>query len=191
MIDLLVISSEVPFAVLELAVAVFVVVTALVTVLLRDIVAVVVVFAAYSLGMALFYAILLAPDVAMTEAAIGAGVTTLLLLLAIAKTSRPVGAVSIESINLPAAALVGTLFVLLLATIIELPALGADSAWAWSSPVSQYYIANAYADTGVENAVTAVLAGYRGFDTFGEAVVIFGAGIAALIVLRAEVFTRE
>jgi len=57
--------------------------------------------------------------------------------------------------------------------------------------VTQYYIEAAYEDTGVENAVTAVLAGYRGFDTFGEAVVVFAAGIAALLVLRTEVFTGE
>jgi hypothetical protein len=67
---------------------VFVLVTALATAALRDVLGVVVVFAAYSLGMALFYAFLLAPDVAMTEAAIGAGVTTLLLLLTLSKTVR-------------------------------------------------------------------------------------------------------
>jgi multicomponent Na+:H+ antiporter subunit B len=37
--------------------------------------------------------------------------------------------------------------------------------------------------------VTAVLASYRGFDTFGEAVVVFGAGVAVLAVLKEERFT--
>jgi len=36
--------------------------------------------------------------------------------------------------------------------------------------------------------VTAVLAAYRGFDTLGEAVVVFSAGVVALSVLRREVF---
>ncbi len=183
--------AGVPISGLEVILAIFVLVTAVITALIRDIVAVVVVFAAYSLGMALFYAILLAPDVAMTEAAIGAGVTTLLLLLAIAKTTHPVGEKTFSRPHLPAMLLVGSLLGALLITVLQFPALGAPDAWAWSSPVSQYYIANGYADTGVENAVTAVLAGYRGFDTFGEAVVIFAAGVAALLVLRAEVFTRE
>lgn len=173
------------------ALAVFVLVTAVVTALLRDVVAVIVVFAAYSLGMALFYALLLAPDVAMTEAAVGAGVTTLLLLLTIAKTTHPETDRRFEQLNLPAAGLVGGFFVVVAGTVAEIPPVGAEDAWAWSAPVSQYYPANAVADTGVTNAVTAVLAGYRGFDTFGEAIVVFAAGIAALLVLRLEVFTRE
>ena len=37
--------------------------------------------------------------------------------------------------------------------------------------------------------VSAVLAAYRGFDTFGEATVVFAAGVAVLVVLRQEVFT--
>jgi multicomponent Na+:H+ antiporter subunit B len=36
----------------------------------------------------------------------------------------------------------------------------------------------------VKNAVTAVLAAYRGFDTLGEAVVVYAAGISLLLVLR-------
>jgi len=170
----------------------FVLVAALATAAFRDTLAVVVVFAAYSLGMALFYALLLAPDVAMTEAAIGAGVTTLLLLLTLAKTARGDRDRLFERPNLPALAVFGALLVVLLATVVEFPEIGATNAPAWDTPgVTQYYIENAYEDTGVENAVTAVLAGYRGFDTFGEAVVVFAAGVASLIVLRQVVFTRE
>jgi multicomponent Na+:H+ antiporter subunit B len=34
-----------------------------------------------------------------------------------------------------------------------------------------------------------VLAAYRGFDTLGEAVVVFAAGVAVLVILREERFT--
>ena len=169
----------------------FVLATALATAAFRDTLAVIIVFAAYSLGMALFYAFLLAPDVAMTEAAIGAGVTTILLLLTLAKTVRGDPDQRIERPNLPAVVVFSALLVVLVATIVEFPAVG-DPGLMWENPgVTQYYIENAYSDTGVENAVTAVLAGYRGFDTFGEAVVVFSAGVASLIVLRQVVFTRE
>ena len=50
------------------ALALFVIVTAVATALLRDILAAIVVFGAYSLGMALLYTLLLAPDVGLTEA---------------------------------------------------------------------------------------------------------------------------
>ncbi len=170
----------------------FILTTAVATALLRDVVAVIVVFAAYSLGMAIFYALLLAPDVAMTEAAIGAGVTTLLLLLTVARTVRTGQGELFERVNVPALLIVGGFVAVVGSTVVSLPAVGDPEAIVWSNPeITQYYLEQAYADTGVENAVTAVLAGYRGFDTFGEAVVVFAAGVAVLVVFGTEVFTGE
>jgi multicomponent Na+:H+ antiporter subunit B len=40
------------------------------------------------------------------------------------------------------------------------------------------------AETGIPNVVTSVLASYRGFDTLGETVVIFTAGIGVLLLLK-------
>ncbi len=176
----------------EAALFVFVLAAAFATAVFRDILTVIIVFAAYSLGMALFYAFLLAPDVAMTEAAVSAGVTTLLLLLTLVKTVREHDERTFERPSIPTVLIFGALLVVLVATINQFPAVGAADAPAWDNPaVTQYYIENAYEDTGVTNAVTSVLAGYRGFDTFGEAVVVFAAGIATLVVLKREVFTRE
>jgi multicomponent Na+:H+ antiporter subunit B len=174
------------------ALFVFVLATALITAVFRDVLAAIIVFGAYSLGMAIFYAVLLAPDVAMTEAAIGAGVTTLLLLLTIAKTVRPPTDVTFERPHPKGLLVVGAFTLVVLATVPAFPEVGSETAPIWSNPeVSQYYIEYAYEDTGVENAVTAVLAGYRGFDTFGEATDVFAAGVASLLVLRSEVFTGE
>lgn len=170
----------------------FVLATGLATALLRDALAAVIVFAAYSLGMAVYYAVLRAPDVAMTEAAIGAGVTTVFLVLTLAATSRASPDRMLERPSLPALAGVGALLVVVLATIPSMPAIGDPEAPVWAHPeVTQAYLVRAYVDTGVENVVTAVLAGYRGFDTFGEAVVVFAAGLSALVVLRRVVFTDE
>ncbi|MES3162350.1 MAG: DUF4040 domain-containing protein [Halorubrum sp.] len=174
---------------IEASLFVFVVVTAIVTALARDVLAAVIVFGAYSLGMAALYTFYRAPDVAMTEAAISAGVTTILLLLTLAKTTRVEYDAAFESVNLPAAGAAGLLFVGLLLTTVEIPAVGDPDAPVWSNvDVTQWYISETYAETGVENAVMAVLAAFRGFDTFGEAVVVFAAGIAALVVLHREVF---
>jgi multicomponent Na+:H+ antiporter subunit B len=49
--------------------------------------------------------------------------------------------------------------------------------------VAVYYIENAYLDTRTPNMVTTVLADYRGFDTFGEAIVVVTAALAALLIL--------
>ncbi|MCL9818422.1 DUF4040 domain-containing protein [Natronocalculus amylovorans] len=174
---------------LELTLFVFVLITAIMTALFRDVLASIVIFAAYSLGLAVVYTFYRAPDVGLTEAAIGAGITTILLLLTIAKTTRPRHDETFEKINWPAAGVCGLFALVLGATMFAFPAVGDPNAPAMTNPdVTVYYIENAYQETGVENAVTAVLAAYRGFDTFGEAVVVFAAGVASLIVLGREVF---
>ncbi len=53
------------------------------------------------------------------------------------------------------------------------------------SPVAgQYFIRNAYAQTHTDNMVTVVLGDYRAFDTLGETIVVFAAGIACILILR-------
>ena len=174
----------------EAGLLLFVLVTAIATAAFRDVLAAIVVFAAYSLGMAILYTFYRAPDVALTEAAIGAGVTTILLLLTVARTARPTDRRTFERINWPAALATGGLAVLLLSTLGAVPAVGDPSAPAWSNPeVTQYYLENTYDDLHVENTVMAVLAAYRGFDTFGEAVVVFAAAVAAMLVLHREGMT--
>jgi multicomponent Na+:H+ antiporter subunit B len=140
--------------------------------------------------MALLYTLLLAPDVGLTEAVIGAGVTTLLLLLTIAKTVRSSGERNIERVDPRAVLACGALAVVFGLTLPGLPAVGDPNAPIISyEAVTGHYLTQSYAETGVKNTVTAVLAAYRGFDTFGEATVVFAAGVAALVVLRREVFT--
>jgi uncharacterized MnhB-related membrane protein len=53
-----------------------------------DLVGSIIIFAAYSLIMAVLWLLLAAPDIAMTESAIGAGVTTILFLVVISRTRR-------------------------------------------------------------------------------------------------------
>ena len=178
-------------AAFEVAVSVallsFVVLVAVLTAVVRDVLTAVVVFAAYSLGLAILWVLFHAPDVGLTEAAVGAGVTTALFLLAISRTVRPSGGrtlvdpatVKPSSVVVAVAVTVG-----LLLTVPALPPVGAADTPAFG-PVSDYYLADA-ADRGVDNAVTAVLVVYRGFDTFGEIAVVFAAAVAVLAVLGRE-----
>jgi multicomponent Na+:H+ antiporter subunit B len=64
----------------------------------------------------------------------------------------------------------------------DLP-LRADPGSPASVGVATYYIENAYTDSNTPNMVTAVLADYRGFDTFGEAVVVVTAALSSLLIL--------
>ncbi len=53
-----------------------------------------------------------------------------------------------------------------------------------SPNAASYYVENAYEDADTPNMVTVTLADYRGFDTLGETVVIFAAGLACALILR-------
>jgi energy-converting hydrogenase B subunit D len=73
---------------LNITFMVLLVATALLAVFARDLLAAVIIFSVYSLLMALMWQRLQAPDLALTEAAVGAGVTTVLFVVAIFKTRR-------------------------------------------------------------------------------------------------------
>ncbi|MDO9535067.1 MAG: DUF4040 domain-containing protein [Bacillota bacterium] len=75
-------------SVLDFLLLSFLIVCAIVVARIRDLISAVIIFAAYSLVMAIVWQMLGAPDIAMTEAALGAGVTTFLFLAAISKTKR-------------------------------------------------------------------------------------------------------
>jgi energy-converting hydrogenase B subunit D len=73
---------------LNLLLMLFLVATASAAIAIRDLLAAAVVFSAYSLMMAILWTQLRAPDLALTEAAVGAGVTTVLFVITIYKTVR-------------------------------------------------------------------------------------------------------
>ncbi len=82
-------------------------------------------------------------------------------------------------------ALIAILFIgiVLFWAVEDMPAYGDPT-----SPATQYtgqmYVERTYPDTGISNIVTAILITYRGFDTLGEVVVIFTAGISVILLLR-------
>jgi multicomponent Na+:H+ antiporter subunit B len=68
---------------------------------------------------------------------------------------------------------------------LGLPAFGDPNAPA-ATHVSDYYIEHAYHDAHTPNFVTVMIADYRSFDTLGETIVVFTAGLACFLLLRAE-----
>ncbi|GAB7094735.1 DUF4040 domain-containing protein [Halolamina litorea] len=173
---------------LEIALLALVVSAAVATAVLRSVLSSVVAFGAYSLGIAIIWVFLRAPDVGLTEAAVGAGIMTVLFLLTIVKTDLPTVERTFERIDLRAAGVALALVLALSTTLFALPAVGDAGSAVASDDVTNYYLDNAYEETEVKNAVTAVLAAYRGFDTMGEAVVVYSAGVGLLVVLNREVF---
>lgn len=147
----------------------------------RSLFGVVILASIYSFVMASVLIVLDAVDVAMTEASVGAGVSTVLLLatLHLVKTTEMK---RVRPNLLPLFVSLGTGAVLVWGTLV-LPPFGTPDA-AIHRHVAPRYLADSIKETNVPNVVTSVLADYRGFDTLGETTVIFTAGIGVMLLLR-------
>ena len=147
---------------------------------MRSLFAVVILSGIYSLTTAGVFIILDAVDVAFTEAAVAAGVSTMLMLGTLALTGHK-QAPSRHSPVLPLTVVTLTGIVLLWGTG-DMPRFG-DPAAPVHRHVAPRYIQDSPTEVGVPNMVTSVLASYRGFDTLGETAVVFTAGVGVLALL--------
>ncbi|MEM8797013.1 MAG: DUF4040 domain-containing protein [Pseudomonadota bacterium] len=147
----------------------------------RNLFGVVILSGIYSFLIASVMMVLDAPDVAMTEASVGAGISTVLMLgvLYLTKTHESVPNTTSYAPFFVAAAV----FAMLVYGTIDLPPFGSADQ-PINTHVGPDYLARAFKETGIPNVVTAVLASYRGFDTLGEAAVVFTAGIGIMMLLR-------
>lgn len=179
---------------------------------IRDLLSSVMLMGIYGLLLAVIWADLFAMDVSFTEASIGAGAATILLLTALTRTGirERVGG----DHHLPALITVVITGSVLIHGTSEMPAFGDPQA------ASQVHIAPGYLsqnigkvtepaqpspnvdpppdsasqrDFGhhVPNTVTAVLAAYRGYDTMLECTVIFTAGVCLILLLRPQSRVRR
>lgn len=158
-------------ALLSAALALLVLGVAGFTVFARDSFPAIVAFVVYGLLAALAWMRLAAPDVALTEAALGGGVTGALLLGACTRLRNEEG--EKRPVSLPArwAALILCLTVTagLIVVVLRLPDPAPSLAREALDPL---------ASTGLGNAVTAVLMAYRALDTLLEKVVLLLALVA-------------
>ncbi|MEE3233204.1 MAG: DUF4040 domain-containing protein [Candidatus Latescibacterota bacterium] len=135
----------------------------------------------YSLVIACVFTFLDAVDVAFTEASVGAGVSTVLILSTLTLTSPTEtkkhanrGLALVMTLITGAALIYGT---------ADTPAFG-DAKAPVHSHVSSHYIDQSPSEIGIPNMVTSVLASYRGYDTLGETAVIFTACMAVMLLLQ-------
>jgi len=172
-----------PIIFLDLSLLTMLLLVAITMLRLRHLFAVVMLSGIYSLLSASFFVSLDAVDVAFTEAAVGAGISTVLMLGGMLLTARREKPVTPGRAPVALAVVFATGAALIYASI-DVPAFGDPNSPA-NSYVGQAYIEETPNDIAVPNVVTAVLASYRGFDTLGETMVIFTAGVAVMLLLGA------
>lgn len=152
----------------------------------------IIIFTTYSLVMSTLWIIIKAPDLAITEAAVGAGITTLLFFVALKNMNElklEESKTKVESISLvykifSIGFTIGLISILLL-TVSYLPQQGSPDVPAMNEVFTRY-IESGVEETGVINIVAAVILDYRAFDTFGEATMLFTAIIGVLSLLKNE-----
>ena len=159
----------------------------------------------YSLLMCVVWTHLDAMDVAFTEASVGAGISTVLLLgtlLHVGTEEKPAKAVR-SRVHWPAAAVVTLAGAALVYGSTDMPAFGDPSTPTQLNPVSMSYIKQDcprvpdpnghhvgevigvdYYHGHCPNFITSVIVSYRGFDTMFETTVIFIAGMSMILLLR-------
>ena len=154
--------------------------TAITILWLRSLLAVVMLSGIYSLLAASMFVALDAVDVAFTEAAVGAGISTVLMMATIALT----GEKERSPAHMPLLSLVVVLITgaALIYATFDMPAFGAADAPV-NLHVAPRYLNESFGEVGLPNVVTSVLASYRGYDTLGEVTVIFTAAVAVMMLL--------
>ncbi|MCB9934058.1 MAG: DUF4040 domain-containing protein [Planctomycetes bacterium] len=199
--------------IIDLILLALVLVAAVATVEVRNLFAATILASIYSLLMACFWTTMDAVDVAYTEAAVGAGISTILLIGTLVLTG-PRETVR-KAVHWPALLVCLCVGALLIYGTVDMPAFGAKDAPAHTHPLYggftkqditkqpgskgaedyETYLAaqeahgeahghGDYFHGHVPNQVTSIIVAYRGYDTMFETCVIFTAGIGMIVLLR-------
>lgn len=166
--------------IVDVVLLVLLAVTGIAIIRLRNLFAAVMLTGIYSLVSAGLFTVMDAVDVAFTEASVGAGISTVLVL----GTLALVGYKEAEPKHTP----ILPLFVVLVTGGIlvygtsQLPPFG-DPDNPAHQHVAPYYLEHSLEDTEIPNTVTPILASYRGYDTMGETTVVFTALVGVLLLL--------
>src|SRR6056300_1615420 len=134
----------------------------------------------FSLLIAINFFLLDAADVALTEAAVGAGISTVLFLGALAfmneqeRKQAPKRLAGLISVSI-------TGLIMAYATF-DKPAFGDPNAPAHQH-LAPWFLETTQSAVDIPNVITAILGSFRGYDTLGEVFVVLTAGIGVLFLL--------
>lgn len=169
------------FVIIDLILISMLLVVGIAIVRLNNLFVIVMLYGVYSLLAATWFVSLDAVDVAFTEAAVGAGISTVLMLGAMLLTSREAKPTT-PIRRWTSLLIVAVTGMALIYATFDMPAFGDPNSPA-NSYVGLMYLKATITDISIPNVVTAILASYRGFDTFGEVVVVLTAGLGVMLIL--------
>lgn len=166
---------------IELILFVLLFATAVVIARLKDLFAAAMLTGIFSLVSAGLFTLMDAVDVAFTEAAVGAGISTILMLGTLSMTARNENQQPFRWLPLLVVLITGAV---LITGTLDMPAYGDILA-----PAHQHELYTGFIETTrdeiehIPNIVTVILASIRGYDTLGETTVILTAAIGVMLLL--------
>jgi multisubunit Na+/H+ antiporter MnhB subunit len=162
----------------------FMVIAAIVAVWTDDLLSAVIAVGAVGFGSSVAFLLLGAPDVALTQIV----VEVLTLVILIRATVRADVQTATGTRDMFGLAVAGALLLLLVVFSVgalgTLPPFGVPAVSRVADAPAATYMAQGLSKTGAGNLVTAVLLDFRGYDTLGEATVLFAAVLGAMALLR-------
>ncbi|MDR3102097.1 MAG: hypothetical protein LBU24_02515 [Methanocalculaceae archaeon] len=97
----------------------------------------------------------------------------------------PLNAGDMQQAHYPLPQKLGVISLIIVVTLIlMLPAFSLSFGHPAASATDQYYISHSQANTGSNNVVTAIVFDFRGFDTLGEATVLFVTVLGVAMLFR-------
>ncbi len=172
----------------EMVLFVFMIGLALYITRLRSLFAAAMLFGIFSLISAGLLTLMDAVDVAFTEAAVGAGISTVLFLGALGLTTSE-ETTPVKHRGMAKLVVIATGLMLAYGTL-DMPAYGDPDA-PIHRHVAPHYLEDSDEEIGIPNVVTSVLASYRGYDTFGETTVVLTAAVGAILLLGGRASRRR
>lgn len=164
------------------AISLLIIIVAAKLIFARDLLETIVTMSVFSLFLALLYLIMDAPDVAMTEIALNACLSSCVLLNVINITGS-----SLKQSVAKGRVVLSSVLCILLVGVLTWVGFDLVEYGGSDSPLhkyaSKYYIEHTAEEIGTPSMVAAVLASYRGFDTLGETALILISGISVLLIL--------
>ncbi len=146
----------------------------------KNLVESIIVMSVFSLFISICYLFMDAPDVAMTETALGACLSSCVLLNIVKIVGNDIG--KTKKIRIILSTILCIIFIICLCwASLDLPKFGNENS-PMQTHLTKYYIENTERDIGIPSFVASILASYRGYDTLGETTVILIAGLAVLLI---------
>jgi multicomponent Na+:H+ antiporter subunit B len=157
------------------------IVGAVIAVEVRNLLSSVITVGVIGLGVSVIFLLLKAPDIALTQLVVE---IMAVIIMIRATINLQVGAV--DSGTRPFGALLGLALAVLMCLAV-LPVMKEFPVFGYPlMEVSRFYASDAVHGTGAVNSVTAIVLDYRGYDTLGEATILFTAVVGVVTVMRAR-----